>query len=377
MVSARTVVSFSRAVAFALVGVLAHAGAARAENIAVDGSRTGPRTLNHFVHFPSNYDPNERDTFPLLIMLHGVGERGDADAGSGLDLGVLSRVKKNGSPASLIDHGQWKDARGKEYPFIVVSPQAEPGARAWSVDALEDLLDYAISQYRADPQRVYFTGLSMGAYGTWAAAKKFGHRIAAIAPLSGGNSAIPDCGRVRHLGAWMFHGDQDTVVSYGKAVTSLKRFQGCRPAHPAKLTTFQGGKHSSVVWKNVYNNAFSQLDNVPAGDRAHRGADGKMYSDLYRWMLTFATNGAKPPAEKPTGEKPKPAPAPAEKDPPKKRKPKPVFMKNPYPNPHPIDGMNPWIDREKPTPRKPVRKFFNFWGHSVPKFFRGLFGRRD
>jgi hypothetical protein len=222
-----------------------------------------------------------------------MGERGDANPGGDFDPNILARVKKNGAPASLIDRGAWKDSSGQAYPFIVVSPQWGTHSRAWSADALEDLLDYAISEYRGDPERVYFSGISMGAYGTWTAAKRFGSRIAAIAPLSGGNSGISDCDRVRHLGAWIFHGDRDRIVTYERGVQSYHQLRGCNPVHAPKLTTFKNGGHDSHVWKNTYNGEFADESDVAVIDRTHRGADGKSYSDLYRWMLTFRVEGGK------------------------------------------------------------------------------------
>jgi poly(3-hydroxybutyrate) depolymerase len=279
-----------------LSGLISIASYAEAANVAVDGTKTAPTTLNHYVHFPAGYERYEGNkVFPLLIVLHGIGERGNANVNGALNFGILEKVKHAGMPSNLIDLGQFKDASGSAYPFIVISPQWGTSTTAWNVGQLEDLLDYAIEHYHADPNRVYVTGLSMGGHGTWAATRAFGRRIAAIASLSAGGG-VTDCSKVRHMGVWVFHGDSDRAVSYTRGKTVVEAFNACSPKHPAKLTTFKGWGHVWSLWKAVYFHTLESLTNVSAADKTHRGADGKMYSDLYRWMLTFSLNGSAAPA---------------------------------------------------------------------------------
>ena len=69
--------------------------------------------------------------------------------------------------------------------MIVIEPQC-PEDHWWDPVRLARLLDQLEARYRVDPKRVYFTGLSMGGYGSIEFAATYPDRVAATAPLSGG-----------------------------------------------------------------------------------------------------------------------------------------------------------------------------------------------
>ncbi|PNH95201.1 alpha/beta hydrolase-fold protein [Vibrio diazotrophicus] len=118
-----------------------------------------------FVYLPKGY--NERDEkWPLIISLHGSGERGT-------DLELL---KKEGMP-KLIEEGV-------EFPFVMVFPQCEKFS-AWEPDRIKLLVDEIVDTYHVDQSRLYLTGYSLGGYGTWATAIKYPDLFAAIAPICG------------------------------------------------------------------------------------------------------------------------------------------------------------------------------------------------
>src|SRR5581483_7526927 len=107
------------------------------------------RPVNYLLYLPDGYQ--QQDTvkkWPLLLFLHGSGERGDD----------LEKVKTHGPPKLI--------AQGKKFPFIVVSPQA-PQGQGWSTADLYALLQNCKQKYRVNADRIYLTGLSMGGFGTW------------------------------------------------------------------------------------------------------------------------------------------------------------------------------------------------------------------
>ena len=114
-------------------------------------NRTVKVTMKYLLYLPKGYE--QKPSWPLVLFLHGAGERGD-----NLDL-----VKKNGLPQLI--------AAGKEFPFIVVSPQC-PTDQSWEPFELTALLDDIVEKYKVDQDRVYVTGLSMGGFGTWALAAR-------------------------------------------------------------------------------------------------------------------------------------------------------------------------------------------------------------
>ena len=196
-------------------------------------------SIQYLLYLPEKYPAQPDAKWPLLIFLHGAGERGDN----------LERVKVHGPPM-LID-------KGKHLPFIIVSPQC-PRGQVWNVATLNALLDDLIKKHRIDTPRLYLTGLSMGGYGSWSWGIQQCDRFAAIAPICGGgnfikayNAAGAKGKAMRTLGVWAFHGGKDTVVPPGESermIAALKKF-----GHPnPKLTIYPEARHNS--WTKTYDN---------------------------------------------------------------------------------------------------------------------------
>src|SRR5262249_51338391 len=140
-------------------------------------------------------------------------------------------------------------SQGKEFPFIIVSPQCPEGTRGWDNDTLITLLDEISAKYAVDADRVYLTGLSMGGYGTWSLAMAYPERFAAIAPIAAGGERR-GLRRLKDVPAWVFHGAKDPVVPI-KAdqdmVDALKAAGG-----DVKFTIYPEAEHDS--WTETYNN---------------------------------------------------------------------------------------------------------------------------
>ena len=168
-----------------------------------------PVTLNYLLYLPKDYD--KQDAWPLVLFLHGAGERGDD----------LNLVKKHGPP-KLIE-------AGKEYPFIVISPQCpKDNSWTWQLRELTALVDDATARHKVDKDRVYLTGLSMGGFGTWALAAYQPDRFAAIIPICGGGEQLMTR-RLTHIPIWAFHGAKDPVVPLRRSeemVQALEKAKG-------------------------------------------------------------------------------------------------------------------------------------------------------
>jgi predicted peptidase len=184
--------------------------------------------VDYWIYMPQDYDKQEK--VPLLLFLHGAGERGND----------LNKVKVHGPP-KLIE-------AGKNFPFIVVSPQC-PEGRWWATHELVALIDHLESTYKIDPDRIYVTGLSMGGFGTWALAERIPNRLAAIAPICGGGNTVTARSFAK-LPTWVFHGAKDTVVpsSLSQDMVDAMKKHGGEP----KLTIYPEAAHDS--WTETYNN---------------------------------------------------------------------------------------------------------------------------
>lgn len=195
------------------VCVAAHAGEPAhlvERSLALDGV-----TYRYQVFVPDGWTASK--SWPVVLFLHGSGERGDDNHAQ------LSQ----GLPAWLTEHG-------KDFPALVVIPQAPHGSR-WN-GAVETMamraLDDSIAAWHGDRQRLYLTGLSMGGYGSWQIAVDHPRMFAAAAIICGGIRHPNDsadlslrgmpagtedpyawaAARVGALPVWIFHGALDDVV---------------------------------------------------------------------------------------------------------------------------------------------------------------------
>ncbi len=177
--------------------------------------------------------------WPLIIFLHGSGERGDD----------VNRLKVHSLP-KLVD-------TTTEFPFIVLSPQCPDGER-WNVETLNAMLDHAIQNLPVDTNRMYLTGLSSGGLGVWKFAIAHPERFAAIAPVCGWGYP-EDIRRLKDMPVWVFHGAKDDVVppTESEQMVRLLKKHG---NNSVRLTLYPEGNHNA--WDATYGNP-----------------------DLYEWML--------------------------------------------------------------------------------------------
>ena len=176
-------------------------------------------------------------TYPLMLFLHGSGERG-------LD---TEDVRKHGPHKYLMSH---------DNPFIIIEPQCDPG-QWWHACSVIDLLNEVCGKFRVDPQRVYLTGLSMGGFGTWATAGEFPERFAAMVPICGRGDPA-EARRMKDLPIWAFHGAKDPTVP-------VKDSQDMVDA-----ITAIGGRVVLTIYPEAQHDSWTQAYNTPA---------------LYEWLL--------------------------------------------------------------------------------------------
>ena len=186
---------------------------------------------------------------PVLVFLHGSGERGD-----------------DGAKPTLVGIGPYIRAHLDSFPAIAVFPQA-PENTEWSanLELVLATLDAAAREFHGDPARTYLTGLSMGGYGVWDVALRAPERFAALAPVcppraerptlfvaAVANEADPYAAiarRLHEVPTWIFHGAKDDLVppEDDRLLAAAFRAAG---AKDLRHTEFPDANHNS--WDPAY-----------------------------------------------------------------------------------------------------------------------------
>lgn len=145
--------------------------------------------MNYGVYYPDNYTD-----LPLMVYLHGAGERG-------LKYDHLERH----AVSRLI-------AEGREYNAVVLCPQC-PEDSVWDnvVRDLKKIIDSVVAEYGIKSDRICITGNSMGGYGTFAMGQAYPNFFSAMAPISGGGMPWRYT-NLKTTPIYAAHGDADTLV---------------------------------------------------------------------------------------------------------------------------------------------------------------------
>lgn len=217
------------------------------------------KTMPYRILLPENFNPKTK--YPLILVLHGSGERG------------------NDNQAQLI-HGSGlflKEDIRSAYKAIVVFPQCAAGSSWAKIDAqgeypnteliffekseatpdmilLEGLLKQLKKEYRIDKSKMYVGGLSMGGIGTFELVRRNPKMFAAAFPICGGANPLISK-NLKKPEWWVFHGDADEVVKekYSADMVEAMKSEGIE----VKYSKYPGVGHNS------WDNAFAEPNLVP------------------------------------------------------------------------------------------------------------------
>ncbi len=170
---------------------------------------------------------------PLIILLHGAGERGCGRE-------ELKRIEK---------YSFWEEIKDDTaHECMIVAPQC-PENSFWAahVESILQFIEQLKAAYPIDDDRVYLTGLSMGGYGTWFTAMERPDLFAAIVPVCGGGMAW-NAG-VLTMPVWAFHGDADVAVSVRQSDEMVESMRA--KGLDVKYSRLEGVDHNA--WDYAYN----------------------------------------------------------------------------------------------------------------------------
>jgi len=201
------------------------------------------------VYLPEEYRRDDGKLWPIILFLHGRGERGSE--------GMWQT--QVGLPEEVRDHPD-------RWPFIIVMPQC-PIPAHWTDPAMMTMavaaLDQETVELHGDPDRTYLTGLSLGGYGAWELVRLYPHRWAAVAIAAGGIFWSYAPGRWDNAPAlaeeyaqaagrtpiWLFHGADDNVVPVRESEIMFNAVKAA--GGHIRLWEFQGLGHD--CWTRAYN----------------------------------------------------------------------------------------------------------------------------
>ena len=227
--------------------VLSTLGNSQQRKIKLDIMDKNDISLNYLFYLPEDYKDDKEKKWPMILFLHGMGERGDD----------LELVKIHGIPKIV--------SSKKDFSFIAVSPQC-PIEFVWRdkemLIALESLLLKLVKNFRIDKSRIYVTGLSMGGRGTWAIAAHRPDLFAAAAPICGGGDP-ETASSLTKLPFWVFQGALDTVHYPEESEIMIKALKN------------NGGEVRYTLYPELHHDSWTITYDNP---------------ELYKWFLSKKNN---------------------------------------------------------------------------------------
>lgn len=223
-------------------------GFAQRENFSKEKFVRDDNELLYRFMIPENYNQDSTEKYPVVLFLHGAGERGN----------------DNEKQLTYIDEIFGANKMRKEHPCFVIVPQCpenkkwvevdwslmsnkQPAQMSESLKLTISLLYTIIRKYNIDSNRIYVVGLSMGGYGTWDVISRFPYLFAAAIPICGGGDEA-QASKLADVPIWAFHGTKDKVVPVERSRNMVEAISkaGGKP----KYTEFPNRGH--LVWNSAF-----------------------------------------------------------------------------------------------------------------------------
>ena len=176
------------------------------------------------LHLPA--DSILKNNPPVLIFLHGRSLSGNN----------LEMVKKYGIIHEI--------EKGREIPAIVLAPQV-PAGKAWEPEKVLSVLRFAQEHFQTDTNRVYVTGMSLGAYGTLDFAGEYPEIVTAAVALCGGGNTRNGC-NLSTIPVWIQHGNRDSAVPISESEKMVRSIRACNGGENLKYTVVPGANHGDL-----------------------------------------------------------------------------------------------------------------------------------
>lgn len=218
-------------------------------------------TLPYRILFPKKFDPSKK--YPLIIVLHGAGERGndnEAQIKYGPKLFLNDTIRQN-YPAIVVfpqcpKDGFWSNVKIEQNATTnkFVFNFQEGGEPTRAMTALLGLVDQMLDKPFVSKKQVYVGGLSMGGMGTFEILRRKPKIFAAAFAICGGDNTN-NAEKYKKVPLWIFHGAKDSVVPFdhSQVMVDALKAAGADP----KFTIYSNDDHNS------WDDAFAEPQLIP------------------------------------------------------------------------------------------------------------------
>lgn len=216
------------------------------------------------IYQPAGYNSNS-NAYPLIIYLHGAGK-------------TISTILTEGIPL-MLNSGDTLDAE-----FLVIAPGGPSGLDSWGQVISGQMrpkhaYDYMVANYRVDTTRVYVTGLSLGAAGSFLFAQAYPTLPAAILAYAGSQAMDFPWATIQNIAVWSQHGSTDTTQDRTNTGRVGRGLNGVTPKYPPLMSIYWNIGHSSGLW---HDNGYRRKDSPVSGTKAKYNYN--------KWLLKFSKN---------------------------------------------------------------------------------------
>ena len=158
------------------------------------------KSIDYIINLPKDYYEKPDISFPVILFLHGAGERGNN----------INLIKK---------YGIHRFTNNLDIPFIIISPQCKEH-NFWDVhfNDIEVLLQDMKKKYRANIERLCIIGISLGAYGAWNFAMQRPNLFSSIVSIAGGAMLPKYANLISHIPSYIVHGELDKEIPFTESI---------------------------------------------------------------------------------------------------------------------------------------------------------------
>ncbi len=241
-----------------------------------------PSPYGYVIRRPEGFG-QDGERYPILIYLHGSGQRGDSD----INPDDINKADTGGGMGS-IKNGYWSP----QVALPIIAPQCPTGTN-WQPESVHAFIQFIIDTYpeSINLDRIYLSGFSMGGFGTWNYLDTYGYEnslVAAVVTMAGaGEESGSDVEALKFMPFWLLHGQLDGAVNVNRSINVATRFRNVYPEQQhQKLTVFTQND------PEYYERGYHRIDfGVYYRELWEANQTGDLFNeDIMNWMLRFKRN---------------------------------------------------------------------------------------